>query len=532
MKKENNNTLNTHGLLEDPEIKAKFDESLEEETKQIEAKLANPPFEEEKLTLFEHKCMKNSNSLEGLEKQIQDDLSSFKKFNPNQKIDFIEQNKNEILNPKNPDKSADDPKIKFDEISKLRNFTISKWNDTLDEKTQKWAENTKNSMSNDFLKRMQAWFDAMLKAKELEKQAPELFGDDGLFGDAVDMVNDALDLDNLGDLKYQKRVLGDFGDLSDIAVGSKGFGNQKGNLSRYSIAQILNYFNMIKNNKALMDICDILGRMQNEEKELYKEKIMELTAYSYTQTTPTKRYKEEIIGITLGNDLENIVPQEMSLLDDEDLELLFDLKYIENRLFCFEKQGLISNQEKGQKEIEKEIEKERKKEDQKGPIIICVDTSGSMQGSPETIAKAITLMLTAKARKENRNCYLINFSTSTICTDMSGAMGINKINDFLELSFNGGTDVGAGLRVGVEQMNKENYKNSDLLVISDGDFGYIDSNLHKQIEEKRKQKNKFYLLDVDGNSGKKDFFDKHWVYDSNTKNIRILCELKQQMKDD
>ncbi|SUX01565.1 Uncharacterised protein [Campylobacter devanensis] len=44
MKKENNNTLNTHGLLEDPEIKAKFDESLEEETKQIEAKLANPPF--------------------------------------------------------------------------------------------------------------------------------------------------------------------------------------------------------------------------------------------------------------------------------------------------------------------------------------------------------------------------------------------------------------------------------------------------------------------------------------------------------
>ena len=56
--------------------------------------------------------------------------------------------------------------------------------------------------------------------------------------------------------------------------------------------------------------------------------------------------------------------------------------------------------------------------------------------------------------------------------------------------------------------------------------------INKQIEEKRKQKNKFYLLDVDGNSGKKDFFDKHWVYDSNTKNIRILCELKQQMKDD
>ena len=243
-----------------------------------------------------------------------------------------------------------------------------------------------------------------------------------------------------------------------------------------------------------------------------------------------KRYKEEIIGVTLGNDLENIIPQEMSLLDDEDLELLFDLKFVENRLFCFEKQGFVSYQEEGQKEIEKEVEKERKKEGQKGPIIICVDTSGSMYGAPETVAKAITLMLTAKARKEKRNCYLINFSTGTVCTDMSGAVGVNKINDFLELSFGGGTDVGAGLEVGVEQMEKENYKNSDLLVISDGDFGYISNSLEQKMRQKRKEKNKFYLLDVNGNSGAKRFFDKHWVYDSNSKNVRVLCEMKEEME--
>ena len=63
-------------------------------------------------------------------------------------------------------------------------------------------------------------------------------------------------------------------------------------------------------------------------------------------------------------------------------------------------------------------------------------------------------------------------------------------------------------------------------------FSLISTIRHAYYEEKRKQKNKFYLLDIDGNSGKKDFFDKHWVYNSNTKNIRILCELKQQMKDD
>ena len=206
-------------------------------------------------------------------------------------------------------------------------------------------------------------------------------------------------------------MLGDLKDITDIQIedesenfskgynDSKGHDNSKGKLKQISLANILNYFNMIKNNKALMDICDILGRMKNEQKQIYQDTTTELSAYSYTQTLPTQRYKEEISGITLSNDLENLIPQEMSLLDDKDLELLFDLKYIEKRLFCFQKQGFISQQEEGQKEIEKQVEKERNKEDDKGSIIICVDTSGSMNGTPETIAKAITLMITAKARR-------------------------------------------------------------------------------------------------------------------------------------
>ena len=33
------------------------------------------------------------------------------------------------------------------------------------------------------------------------------------------------------------------------------------------------------------------------------------------------------------------------------------------------------------------------KKEQKGPVIICVDTSGSMQGTPENIAKTVTFAL-------------------------------------------------------------------------------------------------------------------------------------------
>ena len=107
-------------------------------------------------------------------------------------------------------------------------------------------------------------------------------------------------------------------------------------------------------------------------------------------------------GVTLGRDLANLLPQELAMLKDEnlELELLFNLKYIQNRLFCFEKQGYET--------IQKEHYKMAKNE---GAMIICVDISSSMEGNREYLAKAITLYLATKASMQNRACYLINFST-------------------------------------------------------------------------------------------------------------------------
>ncbi len=37
-----------------------------------------------------------------------------------------------------------------------------------------------------------------------------------------------------------------------------------------------------------------------------------------------------------------------------------------------------------------------------GPIIVCLDTSGSMQGPPETVAKALVLETMRGAHRQNR----------------------------------------------------------------------------------------------------------------------------------
>jgi len=45
-----------------------------------------------------------------------------------------------------------------------------------------------------------------------------------------------------------------------------------------------------------------------------------------------------------------------------------------------------------------------------GPIILCLDTSGSMRGAREVVAKALVLECMRGAHRQQRKCYLYAFS--------------------------------------------------------------------------------------------------------------------------
>lgn len=45
-----------------------------------------------------------------------------------------------------------------------------------------------------------------------------------------------------------------------------------------------------------------------------------------------------------------------------------------------------------------------------GPIILCLDTSGSMRGAREVVAKALALECLRGAHRQQRPCYLYAFS--------------------------------------------------------------------------------------------------------------------------
>lgn len=50
-----------------------------------------------------------------------------------------------------------------------------------------------------------------------------------------------------------------------------------------------------------------------------------------------------------------------------------------------------------------------------GPIILCLDTSGSMRGAREVVAKALALECMRGAHRQQRPCYLYAFSGPGTC---------------------------------------------------------------------------------------------------------------------
>lgn len=305
------------------------------------------------------------------------------------------------------------------------------------------------------------------------------------------------------------------------------FGYDTGLLFNLSLSNILKIdleyikilVNFIRDTKSIKELCDMLGRFVKSEESYKIEKIFRKETF-HTKVIDVNS-KEEIVGITYSRDINNILPQEKLLLSEGVLETLFGIKYFENRLLTFKKEGYTDySDEKTKEEYVKVIEEEKK-----GPIIICVDTSGSMSGIPETIAKAITLYLATRAMKQKRNCYLINFSTQLYTTDLTYPKTIDNLIEFLRISFNGGTDAIPALRHAVKMMNDENYKKSDLLFISDFVFNDFTKEDYDLVKNQKENKNKFYSLIIGSTpmfSLKESFFDYNWVYDANTSSVKEI----------
>ena len=109
-----------------------------------------------------------------------------------------------------------------------------------------------------------------------------------------------------------------------------------------------------------------------------------------------------------------------------------------------------------------------------GPLLVCVDTSGSMQGGAEAVAKAVVLEAMRAAHAQRRACHVFAFGGPDEVVDMELAFdvdAIEQLTNFLGQAFRGGTDICGPLDKALAKLEGAAWQQADLLVASDGEFG-------------------------------------------------------------
>jgi uncharacterized protein with von Willebrand factor type A (vWA) domain len=109
-----------------------------------------------------------------------------------------------------------------------------------------------------------------------------------------------------------------------------------------------------------------------------------------------------------------------------------------------------------------------------GPVVVCVDTSASMAGGPERVAKAIVVQAMRIAASERRRCHVYAFSGASQvveCEVSADLDGLQRLAEFVSSSFHGGTDVVEPLERALLRVRSEGWRQADLLIASDGEFG-------------------------------------------------------------
>ncbi|MCG8419135.1 MAG: VWA domain-containing protein [Proteobacteria bacterium] len=189
------------------------------------------------------------------------------------------------------------------------------------------------------------------------------------------------------------------------------------------------------------------------------------------------RSPQELHSVGTGSHLDRLLPSELLGLPRHQgaLHLEFLRRLAEGQLLEYELHAASS----------------------RGPMVVCVDGSGSMHGSKELWAKAVALTLMEIARREKRRCLAIVFSSGhqLFEVELLGKSGRSRgraaVHDENVLSFaeyfpGGGTDFEQPMRRALEAVANGDYRRGDIVFITDG-YAHVSDQLVADIKDKRKK---------------------------------------------
>ena len=198
----------------------------------------------------------------------------------------------------------------------------------------------------------------------------------------------------------------------------------------------------------------------------------------------------ELRGIRHTDRIENQLGSEAAMLLHPVLHKLWRARRAESRLLGYDSEAVLLDLRPDPAQPPRhDIAPPRPQALERGPIIVCLDTSASMRGAPETIAKAVTLEAMRTAHRERRGCLLVAFGGPDEIVEselVHTRAGLQALLALMGQGFDGGTDIQTPIERAIERVHESRWSSADLLIVSDGEFGCVPATL-AQLDDARER---------------------------------------------
>lgn len=245
------------------------------------------------------------------------------------------------------------------------------------------------------------------------------------------------------------------------------WGSDAGNIQDMPVDEKIRRANVLQSSDKMRQLAKLVGK--------FKRLAMS------QQRTKIKEASTEVYDVVRGSDLDRVLPTEFDNLAHPLMKLDFYKRYVEGNLLIYEKKG--------------------KEKVGKGPIIVCCDNSGSMEGQKEFWSKAVALALLEIAKLQKRNFACIHFGAANeplkLIEVPGGKASFETAVQIGSYFLNGGTDFTKPLTEATNLIGKQEFKKADIVFITDGECSVSDEFLKKFKETKKEKAFKVISILVD-----------------------------------